>query len=37
MSTPTALSTMTAQIIDLDAEISALLHDVQSADPDAGP
>ena len=28
---------MTAQIIDLDAEISALLHDVQSADPDAGP
>ena len=37
MSTPTVLSTMTAQIIDLDAEISALLHDVQSADPDAGP
>ena len=37
MSTPTALSTMTAQIVDLDAEISALLHDVQSADPDAGP
>ena len=28
---------MTAQIVDLDAEISALLHDVQSADPDAGP